>query len=105
MSESNESRRSFLKGTVAAAMAAAVPSPADAQRTAAAAKPSKQPNIILYLADQFRWDFVGANGRNGSTCTPNIDALAARGKNFTQTVTNQPVCAPARSVLFTSRYA
>jgi len=78
---------------------------ADAQPKASAAKPSAHPNIILYLADQFRWDFVGANGRNGSTHTPNIDALAARGKNFTHMVTNQPVCAPARSVLFTSRYA
>ena len=48
-------------------------------------------NIILYLADQFRWDFVGANGRNSSTRTPNLDTLAANGKNFTQTVTNQPV--------------
>ena len=57
------------------------------------------------MSDQFRWDFVGANGRNGSTHTPNIDALAARGKNFTHAVTNQPVCAPARSVIFTSRYA
>ena len=31
--------------------------------------------------------------------------MAARGKNFTHAVTNQPVCAPSRSVLFTSRYA
>jgi arylsulfatase A-like enzyme len=31
--------------------------------------------------------------------------LCARGKNFTHAVTNQPVCAPARSVLMTSRYA
>ena len=31
--------------------------------------------------------------------------MASRGKNFTHAVTNQPVCAPARSVLFTSRYA
>jgi arylsulfatase A-like enzyme len=105
MPEGTESRRSFLKGTVAAAVATAVPTAAEAQQKAIPAKAVKQPNIILYLADQFRWDFVGANGRNGSTRTPNIDALAARGKNFTQTVTNQPVCAPARSVLFTSRYA
>lgn len=105
MSENTQSRRSFFKGTMAAAMTAAVPASAEAQRKAAAHRPAKQPNIILYLADQFRWDFVGANGRNGSTRTPNIDALAARGKNFTHTVTNQPVCAPARSVLFTSRYA
>jgi arylsulfatase A-like enzyme len=105
MSENTQSRRSFFKGTMAAAVTAAVPSSVEAQRKGAAQLPAKKPNIILYLADQFRWDFVGANGRNGSTRTPNIDALAARGKNFTHTVTNQPVCAPARSVLFTSRYA
>ncbi|MEO6982375.1 MAG: sulfatase-like hydrolase/transferase [Edaphobacter sp.] len=67
--------------------------------------PTSQPNIILYLSDQFRWDFVGANGLNGSTRTPNIDAMAAHGKNFSSAVTNQPVCGPARSVLMTSRYA
>ncbi|MEO6802741.1 MAG: sulfatase-like hydrolase/transferase [Granulicella sp.] len=101
--ESMASRRSFLKGGVAAALAGAAATAAEAQRSAG--KPVTKPNIILYLSDQFRYDFVGANGKNGSTKTPNIDALASRGKNFTQTVTNQPVCAPARSVLFTSRYA
>ncbi|GGG90649.1 sulfatase-like hydrolase/transferase [Silvibacterium dinghuense] len=102
----DEGRRAFLKSSVAAAFAAAVPaSTAMAQVPATSTAPRQKPNIILYLSDQFRWDFVGANGHNGSTHTPNIDALAARGKNFTHTVTNQPVCAPSRSVLFTSRYA
>src|ERR1700743_3671385 len=106
MPEEIASRRSFLKGTVAAAVAAAVPAAVEAESSqGGAAKPVSRPNIVLYLADQFRSDFVGANGRNSSTRTPNIDALAARGKNFTHAVTNQPVCAPARSVLFTSRYA
>jgi arylsulfatase A-like enzyme len=105
MSENLQSRRSFFKSTVAAAVTAAVPATAEAQRQVTATGPAKRPNIILYLADQFRADFVGANGRNGSTRTPNIDALAGRGKNFTHAVTNQPVCAPARSVLLTSRYA
>ena len=105
MNKSIESRRSFLKSSVAAAVAATASSSAEAQSRQSASKPASKPNIILYLSDQFRWDFVGANGRNGSTRTPNIDALAARGKNFTQAVTNQPVCAPCRSVLFTSRYA
>ena len=101
-----DSRRAFLKGTVAAAVAASVSASLEAQqKNNAGAKPTVRPNIILYLADQFRADFVGANGRNGSTRTPNIDALASNGKNFTHAVTNQPVCAPARSVLFTSRYA
>src|SRR5260370_7582530 len=104
MSDSMESRRSFLKGTVAAAVAAAAPAAAEAQGKINSAQPSPPPNIVLYLADQFRWDFVGANGRNGSTRTPNIDALAARAKNFTQTVTNPPSCAPPRSLLFPPHY-
>jgi arylsulfatase A-like enzyme len=94
-----------LKGSVAAAVAAATPAAASAKSQTSPARPTTPPNIILYLSDQFRWDFVGANRLNTSTPTPNIDELAARGKNFTHTVTNQPVCAPARSVLFTSRYA
>lgn len=103
-------RRNFILGTAATAAHAGVAA-AVAPRTkedaggGGAAAPKQQPNIILYLADQFRWDFLGANGRNGSTKTPNLDALAARGKNFTHAVCNQPVCGPSRSVLFTSRYA
>lgn len=105
MTEHMDSRRSFLKSSVAAAVSAAMAGTAEAGQKKAGGPPAARPNIVLYLADQFRWDFVGANGRNGSTRTPNIDALALRGKNFTHMVTNQPVCAPARSVLFTSRYA
>jgi arylsulfatase A-like enzyme len=101
-SRRSESRRSFLKSTVATAVAAAV---ASAQAPAPAAAPQPRPNVILYLSDQFRADFVGANGKNSSTHTPNIDAMCVRGKNFTHAVTNQPVCGPSRSVLMTSRYA
>jgi arylsulfatase A-like enzyme len=72
---------------------------------APASAPRRKPNIILYMSDQWRWDFLGANALNGSVKTPNLDALAAEGKNFTWAVTNQPVCAPARSVMLTSRYA
>jgi arylsulfatase A-like enzyme len=109
-------RRQFLSNSVAmgaalglgGAMAAAAP-PAKKGKTAPAVEPPKppppKPNIILYLSDQFRWDFLGANGLNGSTRTPNLDALAANGKNFNYAVTNQPVCAPSRSVMLTSRYA
>jgi arylsulfatase A-like enzyme len=104
MSTSDEGRRAFLKSSLAAAVAAAVPS-SGASAQASSAASTRRPNIILYHSDQFRWDFVGANGHNGSTRTPNIDALAARGKNFTHALTNQPVCAPSRSVLLTSRYA
>jgi arylsulfatase A-like enzyme len=99
-------RRKFLLSTAAAAanagVAAALAGPAPAQERA---KPKKQPNVVIYHADQFRWDFVGANGLNNSVRTPNLDALAEHGTNFTHTVTNQPVCAPSRSILLTGRYA
>ncbi len=104
-------RRSFLLGTAAAAAHAGVTaslpagasSSADAQGTVDARK--RRPNIVLYHSDQFRWDFVGANGLNSSTRTPNLDTLAGGGTNFRHAVTNQPVCAPSRSVLLTGRYA
>ena len=103
-------RRNFLFGTAAAAttgMAAALPLGVRSGKDASDAPgaPRQMPNIVLYHSDQFRWDFVGANGLNSSTRTPNLDALAAAGTNFSQAVTNQPVCAPSRSVLLTGRYA
>jgi arylsulfatase A-like enzyme len=95
-------RREFMLGTTVAAAAALT---AKAQGPAGSAAPTKKPNIILYLADQFRWDFVGANRLNHSTNTPNLDAMAERGTLFTHAVTNQPVCSPSRSVMLTGRYA
>jgi arylsulfatase A-like enzyme len=114
----NVDRRSFLRNSVAtgaafglgSAIAAAAP-PAKtskgkaASTTPPASPPPPKPNIVLYMSDQFRWDFLGANGLNGSTRTPNLDALAANGKNFNYAITNQPVCAPARSVMLTGMYA
>ena len=63
-------------------MAAALPDGAKGEGKAeeGASARKRRPNLVIYHSDQFRWDFVGANGRNGSTRTPNIDALAARGK-------------------------
>jgi len=100
-------RRNFLLGSAATAaqagVAAAVPISASSAQEATPAK--RRPNIVIYHSDQFRWDFVGANGLNSSTHTPNIDTLAATGTNFNHAVTNQPVCGPSRSVMLTGRYA
>ena len=98
-------RRRFLLSGVATGAALGLGNTiAEAAPPPTAVKAPK-PNIILYMSDQFRWDFLGANGLNGSTRTPNLDTLAANGKNFNYAVTNQPVCAPARSVMLTGRYA
>jgi len=99
----NVNRRNFLVGTAAAAASAALP--VTAQSGEDSTTGNRKPNIVIYHSDQFRWDFLGANGLNSSTRTPNLDALAAVGTNFSQAVTNQPVCAPSRSVLLTGRYA
>ena len=96
-------RRDFLVGTAAATAAAALPITAQSGEDSPTGK--RKPNIVIYHSDQFRWDFLGANGLNSSTRTPNLDALAAVGTNFSRAVTNQPVCAPSRSVLLTGRYA
>ena len=94
------SRRDFLMTSAAAALGATAVQ-------AASAQPSTQrrpPNIIIYIADQVRADFLGVNG-NSTAKTPNLDAVARRGTNFRTAVTNQPVCSPSRSVLLTGRYA
>jgi arylsulfatase A-like enzyme len=96
------SRRDFLLSSAAAAVGAASAQVGSAQQPHGATR--RPPNIILYIADQVRADFIGANG-NSTTRTPNLDAVARRGTNFTTAVTNQPVCSPSRSVLLTGRYA
>jgi arylsulfatase A-like enzyme len=98
-------RRQFVLGSAVAAGHAAIGTAALHAEAPAPEAAGRKPNIILFLSDQFRWDFIGANGHNGSTHTPNLDAMAARGTNFTHALTNQPVCGPSRSVLMTSRYA
>jgi arylsulfatase A-like enzyme len=66
---------------------------------------SKRPNIVLYIADQMRWDFVGAYGLNPTVKTPNLDKIVERGVAFTGAVTNQPLCSPSRACMLTGRYA
>lgn len=90
-------------------MAAALPalsSPVDIQ-TEAEPSPTKtpRPNIVVYIADQFRWDCVSAYGLNPMQVTPNLDGVAARGVAFQNAVTNQPLCSPSRACLFTGMYA
>ncbi|TAK20489.1 MAG: DUF4976 domain-containing protein [Chloroflexota bacterium] len=63
-----------------------------------------QPNVLVVLSDQQRWDTVGSYGCP-LDLTPNLDALAARGVRFEHAFTCQPVCAPARGCLQTGKYA
>ena len=57
-----------------------------------------RPNILLIIADQHRWDAVGAAGRFPIQ-TPHLDRLAREGAFFEHAFTPCPVCAPARQAL------
>ena len=60
-------------------------------------------NILFIMADQLRYDYLGCNG-HPSIQTPNIDALAARGVNFTNAFCQSAVCGPSRMSFYTGRY-
>lgn len=55
----------------------------------------KKPNILLYLADQHRYDCVGCSHQR-AVYTPNIDKIAQQGVVFENAYCPTPVCAPAR---------
>jgi choline-sulfatase len=65
---------------------------------------SKPLNVIILCTDEMRGDCLAANGRNPDIRTPHMDALAARGVNFSRHFTTFPKCTPARISLMTGRY-
>jgi arylsulfatase len=62
-----------------------------------------QPNILLILTDQQRWDTIAAAG-NAQIKTPNLDRLAREGTRFDSAYTPAPVCVPARCALHYGQY-
>src|ERR1700674_5186908 len=62
----------------------------------------KRPNILLFITDQHRADYLGCYG-HPVLKTPHIDSIAARGVRFEQFYVATPVCMPNRSTLMTGR--
>lgn len=96
-------RRDFLKGSAAATVLPAL------NHDAGSSNPPgdsgrKRPNIIMIIADQFRWDAIGAYGLNSMGLSPHLDAMARRGTLFQAHIGNQAVCAPSRANLFTGQF-
>ncbi len=63
----------------------------------------EQPNIILIMTDQQRFDSISALGFPYMD-TPNLDRLVNEGVNLSQCYITAPSCAPARASLFTGYY-
>lgn len=64
---------------------------------------AKRPNIILFMADQLRFDALGCYGNN-EIHTPNIDSIALNGCTFNNHFIQNPVCSPSRCSILTGRY-
>src|SRR6266478_2496228 len=87
----NLTRREWLAGATASLAPAA---------QAAAARP----NILFIMVDEMRWDATRCAG-HPVVDTPNLDRLAKQGMRFANSYTVAPVCSPARTAVFTGRYA
>ncbi len=61
---------------------------------------SDRPNIIVILADDLSYGDLGCFGQTHFH-TPNIDALAAEGRVFSNAYAGAPWCAPSRTALLT----
>jgi arylsulfatase A len=70
--------------------------------TCSAAEP-RQPNLVVIFMDDMGYADVGCFGAQGYN-TPNIDALAAQGRKFTNFHVAQPVCSASRTALLTGCY-
>ena len=75
--------------------------------TAAAPPAERPPNIVLILADDMGWNDVSTHGGGaggGTVQTPNIDALAREGVDFTTGYAANATCAPSRAAILSGRY-
>jgi arylsulfatase A len=64
---------------------------------------AKQPNIVLFLADDLGWTGLSSFGSDFYE-TPNLDRLASQGVKFTNAYSACTVCSPTRASLMTGMY-
>ncbi|BBB07572.1 sulfatase-like hydrolase/transferase [Sphingopyxis sp. EG6] len=77
------------------------------QGPATPAAGKRPPNIILIVADDLGYNDISLNGggvADGIVKTPNIDALAREGVNFTTAYAANATCSPSRAAMMTGRY-
>jgi arylsulfatase A-like enzyme len=89
-------RMPWLFGTWLMAVAVATIAPAAEAATTA------KPNILFIIADQWRAQAFGFAG-DSNVQTPNLDRFERECVNFTQAISGQPVCTPARASLLTGQ--
>ncbi len=89
-------RRNFLQTAGAAGLAATLPHKAAANQNAPR-------QVVFILGESVRFDMLNCY-RNTGLRTPNLDRLAKQGMRYERAYNCQPVCAPARSAIWTGLY-
>jgi arylsulfatase A-like enzyme len=95
--EGKRTRREFLRGALAAAVAL------NAELDLRGDAPGAAPNIVFILADDLGYADVSCYGRPDLRA-PKIDSIAARGVRLLQGYANSAVCSATRTALITGRY-
>lgn len=90
-------RREFMKVAGSTVLASAI-TPATA-----GASTRKPRQALVILGESVRYDMLNCNMQTGVK-TPNLDRIAAEGVRFTKAYNCQPVCAPARSAVWTGLF-
>ena len=67
------------------------------------AEPLEAPNVVVIVVDTLRSDHVSSYGYARRT-TPNIDALAARGRRYADVHSTAPWTLPSHASLFTGKF-
>ncbi|NUM55406.1 MAG: sulfatase [Candidatus Hydrogenedentes bacterium] len=89
-------RRAFLVSAGAGVVSAA----AHAKTVAA---PKRQPNVVYVFSDEHRWQSMSFT-ELPQVITPNMAQLAEESAEFTNCISNYPVCSPYRGILLTGRW-
>lgn len=92
-------RRAFVKGTTGVLAGFSLQNiPIHAQTTT-----KRRPNVLFILPDEWRAQALGCMG-NPDVQTPHLDRLASEGTLFRNTLSNTPLCCPARANMLTGTY-
>ncbi len=95
--ENAMNRRSFLKTTAAASLAAAIESNA-----APKAAPSR-PNVLYLFSDQHRAASMPGEPYS-QVIAPNLDAFRRQNVSMDACISNYPLCSPHRAILMSGQY-
>jgi uncharacterized sulfatase len=93
-------RRDFVKSVGAGAVASLMQ---DVKAEPPRKKSAEPRQVVVILGESVRYDMLNCYRKTGIK-TPNLDLLASQGCRFDKAYNCQPVCAPARSAIWTGLY-